>query len=57
MILQQAKNLSNKKAGGSQTNHDNVKDVNNVTTGKIIKPNKNKKSKWPPPTYRRLGFL
>ena len=32
-----------KKAGGSQTNHDNVKVVNNVTTGKIIKSNKNRK--------------
>ena len=32
-----------KKAGRSQTNHDNVKVVNNVTTGKIIKSNKNKK--------------
>lgn len=34
-----------KKAGGSQTSHDNVKVVNNVTTGKDIKTKKNKKIK------------
>ena len=34
-----------KKAGGSQTSHDNVKVVNNITTGKNIKAKKNKKLK------------
>ena len=34
-----------KKAGGSQTNHDNVKVVNNLTTSKVIKTNKNYKRK------------
>ena len=34
-----------KKASGSQTNHDNVKVVNNVTTGKIIKSKDSKNRK------------
>lgn len=34
-----------KKAGGSQTNQDNVKVVNNITTSTTIKPKKNTKNK------------
>ena len=34
-----------KKAGGSQTNQDSVKVVNNITTSDIIKPNKIRKNK------------
>lgn len=34
-----------KKAGGSQTNHDRVKVVNNITTGKNIKTKRTFKNK------------